>query len=850
MTDRRDTALPPLFRRHTRRPRLTAFLDEATAQAILVTAPAGYGKTTLAREWLQGRSDVAWYHATVSSADVGAFSAGLADVVEPIVPGAGERVRQRLRVGDSTERLARPLAELLAEDLESWPEDGIVVLDDYHLMAESSPVEDFLDWLLTLAPIRVLVTTRRRPSWATARRFLYDEAVELGRDQLAMTDEEATRVLSGRSTESVRALVRQAEGWPALIGLAALSADLEFPAEKVSESLFRYFAEEVLRREPADVQRFMLAASVPSTVSARLARGALGADAPDPVIERLRDEDLLHEVDAGELRFHPLLRDFLRRRLQADSPSEYADLAGRVIDDAVAHGRWGEAFELAAEPEDKTRAAEIAGQAARTLLAAGQSETLEKWLAACGAAGVTVAGASLARAEILIRKGEMSAAAAVAGDTAARLTEDHADFAWACNLAGRALHFTSEEEAAFERFETGRRTAKTEQDTKEALWGLALVAVEIDPDAASTFLDELESGYPHDLDIRFRLAAGRAVASEQLSSLAGVWPQFQALLPSVQLSQDPLAASCFLAIGAAMSVMSGSYRRGLHLADHALSICKDLRLDFGLGTCLAHRAAAEIGMRQFAKAQRTLRAFERTPICREDPFFRLEGLKLRARLLASQGALEEAIQTQTELPTSRTPDRPLGVFLSTVAILYAALGKTTEALATASAARDHGSSVEMRYCSLLAEAIAIEADKDAFRRRATQVIVECGRAHYLDGLVFAYRVCPALLTTEDPEARALLQRAVSAGHDHDLAREAGIDISRDEFDDPLSVLTPREREVLALLSQGMTNAEIAGRLYISPSTAKVHVRHILRKLGARTRLQAVLRSQEVLEAEG
>ena len=367
MTDRRDTALPPLFRRHTRRPRLTALLDEATAQAILVTAPAGYGKTTLAREWLQGRTDVAWYHATASSADVGAFSAGLADVVEPIVPGAGERVRQRLRVGDATERLARPLAELLAEDLESWPEHGIVVLDDYHLMAESSPVEDFLDWLLTLAPLRVLVTTRRRPSWATARRFLYDEAVELGGDQLAMTDDEATRVLSGRSTESVRALVRQAEGWPALIGLAALSADLEFPAEKVSESLFRYFAEEVLRGEPDDVQRFMLAASVPSTVSPRLARAALGVDAPDPLMERLRDEGLLHEVDVDELRFHPLLRDFLRRRLQANAPGEYGILAEKVSDDAVAHGRWGEAFELAVESEDKTQAAEIAGQAARTL---------------------------------------------------------------------------------------------------------------------------------------------------------------------------------------------------------------------------------------------------------------------------------------------------------------------------------------------------------------------------------------------------------------------------------------------------------------------------------------------------
>jgi hypothetical protein len=41
----------------------------------------------------------------------------------------------------------------------------------------------------------------------------------------------------------------------------------------------------------------------------------------------------------------------------------------------------------------------------------------------------------------------MSAAAAVARDTARRLTPDHADYAWACNATGRALHFTSQEEA-------------------------------------------------------------------------------------------------------------------------------------------------------------------------------------------------------------------------------------------------------------------------------------------------------------------------------------------------------------------------------------------------------------------
>ena len=712
MTDRRDTALPPLFRRHTRRPRLTALLDEATAQAILVTAPAGYGKTTLAREWLQGRTDVAWYHATASSADVGAFSAGLADVVEPIVPGAGERVRQRLRVGDATERLARPLAELLAEDLEPWPEAGIVVLDDYHLMAESSPVEDFLDWLLTLAPIRVLVTTRRRPGWATARRFLYDEAVEVGRDQLAMTDDEATRVLSGRSTESVRALVRQAEGWPALIGLAALSADLEFPAEKVSESLFRYFAEEVLRGEPEDVQRFMLAASVPScdqrspgSASARC-RGSRAGDRAAPRRGPApRGQGRRASLPSAPPRLPSAAAPGQARR--ASTPT----WPGESSRTRWSTARWGEAFELAVESEDKTRAAEIAGQAARTLLAAGQSETLEKWLAACGAAGVTVAGASLARAEILIRKGEMSAAAAVAGDTAARLTEEHPDFAWACNVAGRALHFTSEEEAAFERFEAARRTSRTNEDTKEALWGLLLTATEIAPDTMTGYLDALESGFSDDIDVRFRLAIGRYGTAEQSSSISGEWRRFLTLLPLIEHATDPLVVSSFLATASTAARLRGEYRRSLELADQAYGLCRDLRLEFAAGACLVSRTAAEIGLKLFARAKRSLDAFSRTSIRREDPYYRLEGLILRARLLACEGDFGGALAIREELAGLRAPPRALGVFLSTLAMIEAAVGEIAQARETAERARKNGTNIEMQLGCLLAEAIAAHQGK-------------------------------------------------------------------------------------------------------------------------------------------
>ncbi|WP_072714545.1 LuxR C-terminal-related transcriptional regulator [Rhodothermus profundi] len=57
----------------------------------------------------------------------------------------------------------------------------------------------------------------------------------------------------------------------------------------------------------------------------------------------------------------------------------------------------------------------------------------------------------------------------------------------------------------------------------------------------------------------------------------------------------------------------------------------------------------------------------------------------------------------------------------------------------------------------------------------------------------------------------------------------------------LQTLTPREREILHLLAQGLSNAEIADRLHISVETVRTHIRHIYRKLQARNRAEAVSR---------
>ena len=135
---------------------------------------------------------------------------------------------------------------MLIDDLSDWPTDAWLAIDDYHFAMESRAAEQFIRTFATQSSIRFLLTSRRRPPWVSARSRLYGESVELGRSDLAMNIEEATLVLEGRQGTSD--LVSRAGGWPAVIGLAALTEPRSAPADQMPSALHEFLAGGALSR--------------------------------------------------------------------------------------------------------------------------------------------------------------------------------------------------------------------------------------------------------------------------------------------------------------------------------------------------------------------------------------------------------------------------------------------------------------------------------------------------------------------------------------------------------------------------------------------------------------------------
>ena len=270
------------------RPRLTKLLDGADARKILLVAPAGYGKTTLAREWTGQRGRPGSGTARAAAPPMSRSSrVRLSQALAPLSPTIERSTRELLSALNTPEEEPEVVADLLVEELDGWPEDTWLVIDEYELVAPHPGPVRVVERFVAGSGAKVLITGRERPSWVTPRDLLYGDAFELRAAALSMTVEEASQVLEPPDHSSA-GLVALADGWPAVIGLAALLPGEVKPTSDEQPALFDYVAQELFDELDADVQRYLVLLSLPATLTPGLVQAVLGDDAERVIRDSMR----------------------------------------------------------------------------------------------------------------------------------------------------------------------------------------------------------------------------------------------------------------------------------------------------------------------------------------------------------------------------------------------------------------------------------------------------------------------------------------------------------------------------------------------------------------------------------
>jgi DNA-binding CsgD family transcriptional regulator len=167
------------------------------------------------------------------------------------------------------------------------------------------------------------------------------------------------------------------------------------------------------------------------------------------------------------------------------------------------------------------------------------------------------------------------------------------------------------------------------------------------------------------------------------------------------------------------------------------------------------------------------------------------------------------------------------------------LGEIDNALELADGAKALTRSLEARTHATCARAVCASQSRSN-HETVWESIALSKELGVWDAFITAARAWPPLLNELGAEAKRepSLMSALRNASDYDLARQAGIDLGPRKVSQRVSALSEREHEVLGLIQQGLTNASIAQALFISEATVKAHVRHILRKTGARSRTDA------------
>ena len=383
------------------RPRLSERLHRGLdSKLMLVSAPAGFGKTTLLAEWLDapagsGRERAtAWLSLDQNDNDPATFWTYVVAALRTAMPGVGANTLALLQ--EAQPAPVRLLLTTLINELDPGATDLVLVLDDYHVI-DSREVQDGVGFLVEHLPPRLhlVIVSRADPSLPLANLRARGELVEVRAADLRFTTEEAAAYLNGAmglelTAEDVGALEGRTEGWIAALQLAALSMEGREDASGFiagfagdDRYVVDYLVEEVLKRQPEQVQDFLMLTSILDRMNGSLCDALTGQEGGRATLEDLDKRNLfLVPLDDRRqwYRYHHLFADVLQARLLDEQPGRVAELHRLASDWHESNGDRVEAIRHAMAGEDFPAAAALVELEMPVMRRERREPTLRAWL--------------------------------------------------------------------------------------------------------------------------------------------------------------------------------------------------------------------------------------------------------------------------------------------------------------------------------------------------------------------------------------------------------------------------------------------------------------------------------------
>ena len=383
----------------THRGRLVERL-EALGEAVrlvLVTAPAGYGKTTVIRQWCRTtRRLPLWLTVNRSHRDPHHLAGDVASVLLTLGPTHG---LLGTLVSDPERIPLEELGEHLASAVRLGGRPVVIVLDDLHEARTSASLDLVVQVAAGLPEGSLVVATAdRRPRMSAQGRLGRRGYVELGAEELEFTDDEIDELLSrgGLSLPApvARELASRTERWPAGLQLAVtVLQSAPDPAASVStmsgdhDVFADYIRSRVLANHSVETVRFLLRTSVLDTLSGPLCDEALDSVGSGAWLAELTalGLPLVPLDDHGEwYRYRRLFAEMLRAELRRREAGEDVAVLCRAAGWYEDHGMPEDAIDSALAAGDDELAARLLVSHTQGFNSRGEIGRTQVWLEALG----------------------------------------------------------------------------------------------------------------------------------------------------------------------------------------------------------------------------------------------------------------------------------------------------------------------------------------------------------------------------------------------------------------------------------------------------------------------------------